>query len=103
MKPLEKFKANSPPKRRVPQLLSIKDEVLDLYNSGYQVEQIQEFAKSQNINVSLSTVKRFLNKLKASSKLSFTNSSAKPIEKSQGSGVKPPNPFLEKIKQQAQE
>lgn len=103
MKPLEKFKANSPPKRRVSKLKTIQNEVQDLYNSGYQVEQIQEFVKSQNINVSLSTIKRFLSKLKASSKFSFTNQSAKPIEKSQDNGVKPPNPFLEKIKQQVQE
>lgn len=102
MKPLEKFKANSPPKRRVSKLKTIQNEVLDLYNSGYQVEQIQEFAKSQNIDVSVSTVKRFLSKLKVSSKFFTTNPSAQPIEKSDG-GVKPPNPFLEKIKRQAQE
>lgn len=100
MKPLEKFKSREPPKRRVPKLDKIKLEVYDLYQSGYQSEQIQEFAKLQNIEVSLSTVKRYLSKLKAS-KFSLTDSSAKPTKSK--NGEREVSPFLQKIIQQSQE
>lgn len=101
MKTLEKFKANSPPKRRVPKLDKIKEEIIDLYQSGYQAEQIQEFAILEKIDVSVRTVKRYLSKLKAS-KFSLTNpkSAAKPPEIKNG---KKSNPFLDKIIKQAQE
>ena len=100
MKPLEKFKSREPPKRRVQKLEKIKEEVADLYNSGYQAEQIQEFAKSQKIEVSLSTVKRFLRKLKAS-KISLTNLSAQPTKIK--NGEREPSSFLQKIIKQSQE
>lgn len=101
MKTLEKFKANSPPKRRVPKLHKIKEEVADLYQSGYQVEQIQEFAKLEKIEVSLRTVSRYLSKLKVSAKNSLTNSSAEPTKPK--NGEREPSPFLQKIIKQAQE
>ncbi len=101
MKPLEKFKSREPPKRKVPKLDKIKIEVYDLYQSGYQVEQIQEFAKLQKIEVSLSTVKRYLSKLKVSAKSSLTNPSAQPTKSK--NGEREPSPFLQKIIQQSQE
>lgn len=101
MKPLEKFKANSPPKRRVPKLDKIKEEIIDLYQSGYQAEQIQEFAKLQKIEVSLRTISRYLRKLKASNFSFSTNPSAAPTKAK--NGAREPSPFLQKIIQQSQE
>jgi hypothetical protein len=59
MKPLEKFKATSPPKRRVSRLKKYTDEILELYNNGYQVEQIQEFLRAQGIIVSVDAINKF--------------------------------------------
>lgn len=100
MKSLEKFKSREPPKRRVAKLEKIKNEVIDLYQSGYSVEQIHEFAKLEKIEVSISSVKRFLSKLKASN-FSPTNPSAKPTKPK--NGEREVSPFLQKIIQKAQE
>lgn len=100
MKPLEKFKSREPPKRRVAKLEKIKNEVIDLYQSGYSVEQIHEFAKLEKIEVSLRTISRYLRKLKAS-KFSSTDSSAQPTKLK--NGEREPSPFLQKIIKQAQE
>lgn len=59
MKPLEKFKANSPPKRRVSRLKKYETEILQLYTDGYQVEQIQEFLGAQKIKVSVRAINKF--------------------------------------------
>lgn len=102
MKPLalEKFKSREPPKRRVAKLEKIKVEVFDLYQSGYQVEQIQEFAKLEKIEVSLRTISRYLRKLSASDFFP-TDPSAKPTKPK--NGEREPSPFLQKIIQQSQE
>lgn len=101
MKPLlEKFKSREPPKRRVAKLEKIKNEVIDLYQSGYSVEQIHEFAKLEKIEVSISSVKRFLSKLKASNFSFSTNPSAKPTSVK---NERKPSSFIEKIIKQAQE
>lgn len=101
MKQLESFKSREPPKRRVQKLESIREEVLDLYKSGYQAEQIQEFAKLKKIEVSLRTVSRYLRKLKVS-KFSFpTNPSAQPTKPK--NGEREPSTFLQNIIKKSQE
>lgn len=100
MKKLESFKNREPPKRRVSKLEKIKTEVIDLYQSGYQVQQIQEFAKLEKIEVSISSIKRFLSKLKASN-FSATNPSAQPTKSKNGD--REPSQFLQKIISQSQE
>ncbi|OHE05409.1 hypothetical protein [Sulfurimonas sp. RIFOXYB12_FULL_35_9] len=100
MKQLESFKSREPPKRRVQKLESIREEVLDLYKSGYQAEQIQLFAKEQKIEVSLRTISRYLRKLSASDFFP-TNPSAQPTKSK--NGAREPSPFLQKIIQQSQE
>lgn len=101
MKQLESFKSREPPKRRVQKLESIREEVLDLYKSGYRVEQIQEFAKLQKIEVSLRAINRYLSKLKASKEFFPINPSAEPTKPK--NGEREPSPFLQKIIQQSQE
>jgi len=71
VKNLEKFKATSPPQRRVSRLKKYADEILQLYSEGYKVEQIQEFLLLQKVKVSV----RAINKFKQS--LSIKNSSLK--------------------------
>lgn len=59
MKPLEKFKATSPPQRRVSQLKKYQTEILQLYQEGYRVEQIQEFLSAQGIKVTARAINKF--------------------------------------------
>lgn len=59
MLPLINFMANSPPKRRVSRLKKFETEILQLYNDGYQVEQIQEFLAANNIKVSVRAINKF--------------------------------------------
>ncbi len=59
MKNLEKFKATTPPQRRVSRLKKYADEILQLYTDGYQVEQIQEFLQTQGITVSVDAINKF--------------------------------------------
>lgn len=71
MKPLEKFKAQSPPRRRVSRLKKYEKEILELYSEGYQVEQIQDFLVSNGINVTVDAINKFKRNL------SIKNSSLK--------------------------
>lgn len=73
MKTLEKFKAQSPPKRRVSRLKKYEKEILELYSEGYQVEQIQGFLLENDIKISV----RAINKFKQN--LSIKNSSLKTL------------------------
>lgn len=59
MKKLESFKAQSPPKRRVSRLKKFETEILQLYNDGYQVEQIQDFLSQNGVNVSVRAINKF--------------------------------------------
>lgn len=59
MKPLEKFKSREPPKRRTSRLKKYETEILQLYNEGYQVEQIQEFLSLHGIKVSVRAINKF--------------------------------------------
>lgn len=71
MKRLEKFKAQSPPKRRVSRLKKFEAEILELYNEGYQVEQIQDFLAANGIKVTVDAINKFKRNL------SIKNSSSK--------------------------
>ena len=59
MKTLDSFHGQSPPKRRVSRLKKYKTEILQLYDEGYQVEQIQEFLASNGIKVSVRAINKF--------------------------------------------
>jgi hypothetical protein len=100
VKALEKFKSREPPKRRVAKLEKIKEEVQDLYRTGYSIEQIQLFAIEQKIEVSLRTISRYLRKL-STSEFFLTNPSAQPTKPK--NGEREPSPFLQKIIKQAEE
>lgn len=60
MKKLESFKNSSPPKRRTSKLLKFKNEIFQLYNDGYQVQQIQDFLKMNNVETSIQNLYYFL-------------------------------------------
>lgn len=59
MKKLESFKAQSPPKRRVSRLKKYEKEILELYDDGYRVEQIQDFLRQNGINVTVDAINKF--------------------------------------------
>ncbi len=59
MKELVDFKQQSPPKRRISRLKSFKNEILELYDEGYRVEQIQEFLAQNNIHVTPDAINKF--------------------------------------------
>lgn len=59
MNPLERFCANSPPKRRVSRLKKFETEILKMYQDGYQVEQIQKFLATRKIKVSVRAINKF--------------------------------------------
>ena len=62
MKTLEQFCKQNEPKRRMSKLDPYYDEITELYDRGYQIEQIQDFLKSQKVNVSQSNLYKFLSK-----------------------------------------
>ena len=62
MKPLEKFKANSPPQRRVSTIQKFKDEILELYKEDYKVEQIQDFLLQNGVKITTRRIYQFLKK-----------------------------------------
>lgn len=74
MKPLEKFKA-SPPKRRVSRLKKFETEILQLYEEGYQVEQIQEFLRQNGVKVTVDAINKFKRNLSIKNSFLKTSSS----------------------------
>ncbi len=60
MKVLDDFKKHSPPKRRVSKLKSFKQEILELYNEGYRVEQIQEYLLTHKVTTSKAWLYKFI-------------------------------------------
>lgn len=62
MKTLEQFCKTNDPNRRKSRLDAYHDEITELYDRGYQIEQIQDFLKSQKVNVSQSNLYKFLSK-----------------------------------------
>lgn len=81
MKPLEKFKA-SPPKRRVSRLKKFETEILQLYNDGYQVEQIQDFLLQNGVKVTVDAINKFKRNLsiKSNSSLKTQGGTAAPAK-----------------------
>ena len=68
------------PTRRKSQLEPYHDEIVELYGKGYQIEQIQDFLKSQKVNVSQSNLYKFLSK----------NQNKKSVKKKQSGASKEP-------------
>ena len=60
MKTLEQFCKQNEPKRRTSKLDAYYDEITELYNRGYQIEQIQDFLKSQKIDISVRGIRKYL-------------------------------------------
>lgn len=59
MKTLDSFRGQSPPKRRVSRLKKFETEILQLYDEGYQVEQIQEFLLQNGVKVTVDAINKF--------------------------------------------
>ena len=64
MKPLESFLNEHPPNRRQSLLQPFQDEIVHLYDNGYQVEQIQQWLETQKIKIKKVTIYKFLEKIK---------------------------------------
>lgn len=60
MKTLDQWCKQNEPKRRKSKLNAFDDEIIELYNKGYQIEQIQDFLKSQKIIVSVRGIRKYL-------------------------------------------
>ena len=60
MKTLEQFCKQNEPKRRMSKLDSYYDEITELYDRGYQIEQIRDFLKSQKIDISVRGIRKYL-------------------------------------------
>jgi len=62
MKSLDSFKKAVEPKRRTSKLKKFKDEIFELYESGYKIAQIQEFLAQNNCKISKSRIWDFISK-----------------------------------------
>ena len=82
MKTLEDFMHKHPPNRRQSKLKPHKDEILQMYESGYKVEQIQEWLSQNQVTVSV----RAINKFKQN--LNSKNSSLKKPQKTKKPEIK---------------
>lgn len=92
MKSLEDFLKNETPKRKVSKLKELENEIVQLYNQGYQVEQIQKFLSENKISTERSNVYKFLKKTKNKSATISGGevkkaSSEKPIKEEVKSGI----------------
>ena len=59
MKTLEDFMHKHPPNRRQSKLKPFQDEILQMYEAGYKVEQIQEWLAQNKITVSVRAINKF--------------------------------------------
>ena len=82
MKTLDNWMQKHPPNRRQSKLKPYQDEILQMYEAGYRVEQIQEWLAQNNVNVSV----RAINKFKQN--LNSKNSSLKTSQKIKKTEVK---------------
>jgi IS30 family transposase len=62
MKTLEQFKKKYQPDKRVSQLENFRDEIFELYEENYTVEQIVDFLQTQNVHVTVWGLYKFLGK-----------------------------------------
>lgn len=65
MKSLDDFLKNETPKRKVSKLKELENEIVQLYNQGYQVEQIQKFLVENEKKCSLRNIYYFLERKKS--------------------------------------
>lgn len=72
MKILEDFKSREPPKKRVSQLKKFQNEVKELHELDYTVEQIQDFLKLQKIKISTRRIYQFIKSKKNLSNKNFS-------------------------------
>jgi len=73
MKPLKSFLNKHPPNRRTSKLKEFEDEIRQLYNSGYQIQQIQQFLEGQKIETSCRNIYYFLENSKSVKNFSLRN------------------------------
>ncbi len=64
MKSLEDFVSKNEPQRRTSKLKELENEIVQLYQNGYRVEQILEFLKNNKIKTSKRNLYKFLQKHK---------------------------------------
>ena len=60
MKALDSFLKNNEPQRRVSQLKEYKSEILQLYKNDFKVEQIQDFLKTQKVEITKRRIWQFV-------------------------------------------
>ena len=60
MKTLDQWCKTNHPQRRKSKLEDFHAEITELYSRGYQIEQIQLFLKSQNIEVSIRYIRKYI-------------------------------------------
>lgn len=62
MKTLDSFKKVIKPKRKISKLLKFRDEIFDLYNSGYRIQQIQDFLATNSVKITKRRIWDFIAK-----------------------------------------
>ena len=109
MKTLESFTKKNKPKRRTSKLKKFENEIHNLYQQGYKVEQIQEFLEKRGIKVKIWGIYKFLklNKTLSTEKFSFKNPVAPKSKtddkiKKEIKGGKAMGAFLDNIKKTAE-
>lgn len=60
METLQQWCKQNEPKRRMSKLDPYYDEITELYDRGYQIEQIRDFLKSQKIDISVRGIRKYL-------------------------------------------
>ena len=80
MKPLDTFLNKHPPNRRQSKLQPFHNEIVFLYDNGYQIEQIQQWLLTQKVEVKKITIYKFLEKIKVK------NFSLQNLQKSKNQG-----------------
>lgn len=95
MKPLENFFIKNPPKKRVSKLKKYENEIMEMYEKNYKVEQIQEFLKTQNVEISVIGIYKFLQKqeISAATETATVQNNKKPNKPNKAMAR-----FLQKVK-----
>ncbi|MDO8454954.1 MAG: hypothetical protein Q7S59_10330 [Sulfurimonas sp.] len=110
MKPLESFLRKHTPARRVSALEPFVNQIIQLYDTNYSIEQIQEYLSTNKIEISTRRIYQFIKVKKNLSNKNFslkTPSAASTEKKSENQGVanensKATNAYLAKIQRLAQ-
>jgi len=64
MKPLENFLKKNPPQKRVSKLKEYENEIMEMHKKNYKIEQIQEFLKTQDVQISIAAIYKFFQKIR---------------------------------------